>query len=137
MTGRSGMCRRIWWGDTNGVRQGRHTAIFLNESILSLYGCPMAETSDIIASLRTELPGLREQWPIRSLALFGSRVRDDAKPDSDLDVLVEFDRPVALSSFLALEERLATLTGLRVDLVSAAALKPYIGERVRAEAVAL
>jgi len=97
----------------------------------------MTETDDIIASLRAALPGLREQWPIRSLALFGSRVRDDATPDSDLDVLVEFARPVALSSFLALEDRLATITGLRIDLVSAAALKPYIGERVRAEAVAL
>jgi uncharacterized protein len=97
----------------------------------------MTETSDIIAILRTALPDLRRQWPIRSLALFGSRVRNDATPDSDLDVLVEFTRPIALSSFLALEDRLATITGLRVDLMSAAALKPYIGERVRAEAVAL
>ncbi len=97
----------------------------------------MIETGNIIAILRTALPGLREQWPIRSLALFGSRVRDDAKPDSDLDVLVEFARPVSLSSFLALEGKLAAITGLRVDLVSAAALKPYIGEHVRAEAVAL
>jgi uncharacterized protein len=90
----------------------------------------MTETSDIIAILRTALPDLRRQWPIRSLALFGSRVRNDATPDSDLDVLVEFTRPIALSSFLALEDRLATITGLRVDLMSAAALKPYIGERV-------
>src|ERR1035437_3778155 len=97
----------------------------------------MTETGDIIVKLRAALPGLREQWPIRSLALFGSRAEDDAIPDSDLDVLVEFARPGALSSFLALDERLATITGLRVDLVSAAALKPYIGERVRAEAVAL
>ena len=55
----------------------------------------------------------------------------------DLDVLVEFAEPIALSSFLALEERLATITGLKIDLVSAAALKPYIGERIRAEAIAL
>jgi predicted nucleotidyltransferase len=97
----------------------------------------MTETTDLIVTLRAALPGLREQWPIRSLALFGSRVRDDATADSDLDVLVEFARPVSLSSFLALEERLAAITGCRIDLVSAAALKPYIGERVRAEAVAL
>jgi predicted nucleotidyltransferase len=102
-----------------------------------LWVAGMMETGDIISELRAALPGLREQWPIRSLALFGSRMRDDATPDSDLDVLVEFARPVALSSFLALEERLATITGLRIDLVSVAALKPYIGERVRAEAVTL
>jgi predicted nucleotidyltransferase len=46
-------------------------------------------------------------------------------------------RQTALSSFLALQERLAAITGLRVDLVSAAALKPYIGEGLRAEAVAV
>jgi predicted nucleotidyltransferase len=97
----------------------------------------MTETDDIIPLLRAALPDLRQEWPIRSLALFGSRVRHDAAPDSDLDVLVEFARPVALSSFLALEKRLAMITGLRIDLVSAAALKPYIGERVRAEAVTL
>jgi predicted nucleotidyltransferase len=48
----------------------------------------MIETRDIIATLRTALPELRQQWPIRKLALFGSRVRDDARPDCDLDVLV-------------------------------------------------
>jgi len=100
-------------------------------------GSPMTGPGDLVEKLRAALPFLREQWPIRSLALFGSRMRDDATPDSDLDVLVEFERPIPLSSFLALEKRLATITGLRVDLVSAAALKPYIGERVRAEAVAL
>jgi predicted nucleotidyltransferase len=95
----------------------------------------MRETGDIVAVLRAALPGLREEWPIHSLALFGSRVRDDATSDSDLDVLVDLARPVTLSSFLALEARLAAITGLRVDLVSGAALKPYIGGRVRAEAL--
>ncbi len=97
----------------------------------------MADTKDLTAALRLALPDLRAQWPIHSLALFGSRVRDDAKPDSDLDVLVTFARPVPLSAFLALEQKLSAITGLRVDLVSAASLKPYIGERVRAEAVPL
>ncbi len=87
--------------------------------------------------LRAALPSLRAQWPIRSLAVFGSRVRDDATAGSDLDVVVEFASPVALSSFLALEARLGTITGLPIDLVSAAALKPYMGERVRAEAIGL
>jgi predicted nucleotidyltransferase len=97
----------------------------------------MEKTDNILVTLRAALPGLRQQWPIQSLAIFGSRVRDDATSDSDLDVLVTFAQPVPLSSFLALEERIAAITGLRVDLVSAAALRPYIGERVRAEAVAL
>ena len=97
----------------------------------------MASTSDIVSVLRAALPDLRSGWPIRSLALFGSRARADATEGSDLDVLVEFDQPIPLSSFLALEERLASITGLRIDLVTAAALKPHIGRRVRAEAVSV
>ena len=97
----------------------------------------MTAPAHLQATLRAALPALREEWPIRSLALFGSRVRDDATEASDLDLLVDFERPIPLSSFLALEERLATITGLTVDLVSAAALKPYIGARVRAEAIAV
>ena len=97
----------------------------------------MTTGTDPVRTLRAALPGLQADWPIRSLALFGSRTRDDATPDSDLDVLVEFTRPVPLSAFLALEQRLTELTGLRVDLVSVAALKRFIGERVRAEAITL
>jgi predicted nucleotidyltransferase len=97
----------------------------------------MMTANDIVTTLRGALPGLQAEWPIRSLALFGSRMRDDATEASDLDVLVDFARPVPLSAFLALEERLASITGLRIDLVSVAALKPRIGEHVRAEAVTL
>ena len=97
----------------------------------------MNDIGDILAVLRPAMPELQRQWPIRSLALFGSRVRDDATPVSDLDVLVEFVSPVPVSSFHALEQRLAEITGLRVDLVSDAALKPYMGKHIRAEAVTL
>lgn len=97
----------------------------------------MPAADELVQILRAALPELRANWPIRSLALFGSRVRDDARPDSDLDVLVEFDGPIALSGFLTLEERLATITGFRVDLVCSDALKPFIGMHVRAEAVRL
>jgi predicted nucleotidyltransferase len=97
----------------------------------------MPEAGDILTVLRTALPELRQRWPIRSLALFGSVARGDAGPASDLDVLVDFEHPVTLSAFLALEDALANLTARRVDLVSAGALKPHIGQRVRAEAVAV
>jgi hypothetical protein len=95
----------------------------------------MSEKDDILAILRSALPELRRQWPIARLAIFGSVVRDEATTASDLDVLVEFDRPVALSAFLALEARLSELAGRPVDLVSRPALKPFIGVRVLEEAV--
>lgn len=82
----------------------------------------MSEKDAIIARLSAASPDLRRRWPIRSLALFGSVVRDEARTESDLDLLVEFDRPIDLFAFLALEEELACLAGRRVDLVSRAAL---------------
>jgi|HubBroStandDraft_6_1064221.scaffolds.fasta_scaffold81787_4 predicted nucleotidyltransferase len=95
----------------------------------------MNEKDAILAVLRTALPELRRHWPIQSLAVFGSVVRGEASAASDLDVLVEFDRPVTLSAFLALERKLSELAGRDVDLVSRPALKPFISERILREAV--
>ena len=97
----------------------------------------MTEKDKILARLRAALPDLRRRWPIRSLAIFGSVARDIASAKSDLDMLVEFERPVGLSEFLALEDALSSLVDRRVDLVTRDALKPYIGRRVLDEAVPL
>lgn len=97
----------------------------------------MNEKDQVIAALRAALPSLRQRWPIRSLALFGSVLRGEANPESDIDLLIELDQPIGLSSFLALETELTAVTGRRVDLVSRAALKPFIGRRVLEEAMQL
>ena|ERR1700758_4341404 len=97
----------------------------------------MIEKDKILAALRAALPDLKRRWPIRSLAIFGSVARDTASAKSDLDVLVEFDCPVGLSEFLALEDTLSGLFDRRVELVTRDALKPYIGRRVLDEAVPL
>jgi predicted nucleotidyltransferase len=72
------------------------------------------------------------------LALFGSVLRDDFRPDSDLDVLVEFDTG-AVPGFLGLESlrrELSLLVGGRtIDLVTRGALHPRLRERVLADAV--
>jgi len=89
---------------------------------------------ELIALLRSreaELAG----YGVRELALFGSVARDQARPDSDVDLLVEFDRPVGLFAFLDLQEYLEGLLGRPVDLVTRPALKPQLRERILAEAV--
>ncbi len=78
----------------------------------------MSERDEIIATLRAALPDLRQRWPIHSLALFGSMVRGEAKETSDVDLLIEFDKPISLTPFLDLEKELERLTGRRVDLIS-------------------
>ena len=84
----------------------------------------------ILKALRSASPGLKQRYPVASLGLFGSFAREDAGEASDVDVLVEFTRPVSLSTFLALENELRALIGREVDLVSRRALKPYIGRNV-------
>jgi predicted nucleotidyltransferase len=87
--------------------------------------------------LRRRLPKLRETYGVRSLWLFGSRVRGEARKRSDLDVLVEFDdlSRLSLFEFIGLENQLSDWLGVRVDLVEKGGLKPAIGQNVMREAV--
>jgi hypothetical protein len=73
---------------------------------------------------------------VRELAVFGSVARGQSHPDSDIDVLVEFE-PSARIGFIALSQLtydLETLLGRRVDVVTKRGLNPRIRERVLAEA---
>jgi len=73
------------------------------------------------------------------LALFGSILRDDFAPDSDIDVLAEFEKGhrVGLFTLTAIEMELAVLLGRKVDLNTAGFLSPYFRDEVLAEAVPL
>ena len=95
----------------------------------------MSDREAILASLRQAFPELKRHYPIQSLGLFGSFARGDAGEAGDVDILVEFARPVSLSTFLTLEGALAELIGRRVDLVSRRAPKPHIGRNVARDLV--
>jgi uncharacterized protein len=96
-----------------------------------------SERDAVLAALRAALPALRRRFPIRSLGIFGSFARGDIGAGSDVDVLVEFEVPVGLSSFVALEDALRMAAGRPLDLVSRAALKPRIGRHVLRDLVRL
>jgi predicted nucleotidyltransferase len=78
---------------------------------------------------------LASQYGVKSLALFGSMARDQATAASDVDLLVEFDRPVGYFGLFALQDHLESLLGCKVDLGTPASLKPRIRERVMRECV--
>ena len=71
-------------------------------------------------------------YGIRRLALFGSVLREDFGPDSDVDVLVEFapDVKVGLLRFIAVEEALESVFGRKVDLVTLDGPSPYLRAHV-------
>ena len=91
--------------------------------------------SDIVAQLRSALPDLRAKYGVSTLSVFGSIVSGDAGSDSDVDLLVEFDRVPGFFKFVELEDELSRLLRMKVDLVMKQALRPRIGRRALSEAV--
>jgi hypothetical protein len=78
---------------------------------------------------------LLRDYRVKEIGIFGSFVRNEQKRNSDLDILVEFEEPIGLFKFMDLEEYLKKLLGIKVDLVSKKALKPYIGKYILEEVV--
>jgi hypothetical protein len=95
----------------------------------------MKSRDEILEALRAMKPELKAGYNVKTLGIFGSVVRGETRRRSDIDILVEFDRPIGLFKFLELEELLSQRLGGKVDLVSKKALKPEIGRSVLEEAV--
>jgi predicted nucleotidyltransferase len=79
---------------------------------------------------------LCRRYRVKELSLFGSAARGEARADSDLDFLVEFepDAQIGLIAFIGLQQDLADAIGRKVDLVPRGGLKPVIRDAVLADA---
>jgi hypothetical protein len=88
------------------------------------------EISRIIAENKEQL---RSEFGVVEIGVFGSVIRGEQSETSDIDVLVQFDRPIGFVRFMRLQKRLADLLGMPVDLVTRKALKPHIGKRILQE----
>ena len=97
----------------------------------------MKTLNEIREILKCNKSALKEQFGVSQIGLFGSYVRDEQNPKSDLDVLVDFDEPVGLFKFMDLNDQLEKLIGMKVDLVTRGALKPRIGKCILSEVVYL
>lgn len=78
---------------------------------------------------------LLSRYAIASIAVFGSVARAEASAESDVDLLVTFGRPTGAFAVLRLERELEGILGRQVEIVTPAALKPALRDRVVAEAV--
>jgi predicted nucleotidyltransferase len=93
--------------------------------------------AEILDRLRQALPELRRRYPLSSVAVFGSRARGTAGPESDLDLLVEWSGPASLLDYAGLRAELEERTGLRVQLTNRRLLKPALAPTILREAVAV
>lgn len=74
---------------------------------------------------------LKEKYTVKSLAIFGSFARGEQKEESDIDILVEFNKPIGLA-FIELGDFLSEVLGVKVDLVTAEMVRknPLLKENV-------
>jgi predicted nucleotidyltransferase len=92
----------------------------------------MKTLSEIELTLSKHKQHLFSEYPIKSLAIFGSYARREQKEESDLDLLVEFNDKVGLR-FIDLAEELEMLIGFKVDLVSRKGIKDKYYQKIQAD----
>jgi predicted nucleotidyltransferase len=83
------------------------------------------------------LEALCQKYDVRVLKLFGSTARGEDRPDSDIDLIVEFDGRKSLFDLIGLEHDLEDLLGREVDLVTEPGLSPYLRDRILESAVVI
>jgi len=91
----------------------------------------------ILDTLRLQIPMLAERYSVETLEVFGSYVRSEQKQDSDLDILVTFKEVPSLLTYIAIENHLSDLLGVKVDLVMKDSLKPKIGKQISRESISV
>jgi predicted nucleotidyltransferase len=95
----------------------------------------VTQRDQVIRTLQANRSELAVTYGVHSLALFGSLARDEATDQSDVDLLVEFDRAVGYFGLVALQDHLADLLRRPVDLGTLAGLKPRIRQQVERDLV--
>ena len=103
-------------------------------TIVRMDARPAPRRDEILQALREARP-LLDRFGVAQVSLFGSFARDEGRADSDVDLLVEFNRPIGLFEFVRLQRELGARIGRQVELVTPAALKPQLRDRILGEAV--
>jgi len=90
---------------------------------------------DILSSLKKLKGDVAREYSVKTIGVFGSVARDEQTGTSDIDLLVEFSKPVGFVTFMRLENFLSEKLGKQVDLVTSDSLKPVIRQDVLAEVI--
>ena len=92
----------------------------------------MLNKEQIIEKIKEELPYLKKQYGIKKIGLFGSFANGTQKEDSDIDIVIEFEKPIGLA-FMDLAEYLEKLFSKRVDILTPEGIKSIRVEEIAQE----
>ena len=108
---------------------------FAPDSVIIEHG--MKTLTEIKQILQAQKPYLAERYGVVEIGVFGSYVRDEQRPDSDLDILIELERPprISLIGLVELEHYLSDILGTKVDIAIKKNLRKRIGKRILKEVV--
>lgn len=95
----------------------------------------VATLEEIQQTLQNHIQILKDRYGIRILGVFGSYRRGTPKKKSDLDLLVELERPISLLELAGAEIYLTEVLGLKVDLVPKEDIRPELKDQILREAV--
>ena len=90
---------------------------------------------EIISKLRLEKKNLYDKYRVTRLGVFGSFVRGEETPDSDIDILVEYAEVPGMIEFLKTEEYLETILNRKIDLVRENAIRPELKGIIMSEVI--
>jgi predicted nucleotidyltransferase len=89
----------------------------------------MLTKNEILEKLKELKPILYKEYAVKEIGVFGSFITDEANKDSDIDILVELDKPIGWKYF-TLEMYLEKIFGRKIDLVTKNALKEQLKEGI-------
>jgi predicted nucleotidyltransferase len=89
----------------------------------------------VLTKLKERIEEIRQRFSVSALSIFGSIARDESADDSDVDVLVVFDRKGSFDLFMDLKFYLEELLGTKVDLVTDKALRPQVRRAIEQELI--
>ena len=93
------------------------------------------DRKQILSLLAAHRSEIAKRFGVQRIALFGSAARDELRPESDVDVLVEFEGPSSFDGYFALKDYFEALLGRPVDLVTDRGLKPRARRHVERDLV--
>ncbi|MBN2314519.1 MAG: nucleotidyltransferase family protein [Sedimentisphaerales bacterium] len=89
----------------------------------------------VLIKLKERIEEIRQRFSVKDLSIFGSIVRDESTGNSDVDVLVAFNREGSFDLFMDLKFYLEDLLGVKIDLVTDKALRPQVRRAIEQELI--